>query len=76
MSETSVLTRSLKWSKERVKDYDMFAKPVSLTYKGKDKFTTLFGGFVSLVIISAMILFASQRFLAMIQRSEPNNSYN
>ena len=37
---------------------DMFAVPVSLTYKGKTQFNTLCGGCFSLVIILTFVTYA------------------
>ena len=38
---------------------DLFAVPVSLTYKGERQFTTLLGGFFSLVIILSFLVFTA-----------------
>ena len=42
----------------KVRDQDLFAVPVSLTYKGKTKFNTLCGGCFSLVLILAFFTYA------------------
>ena len=41
-----------------VRNLDLFAVPVSLTYKGKTRFSTLCGGSISLVIILAFATYA------------------
>ena len=43
---------------KKVRDLDMFAVPVSLTYQGKTKFGTLCGGFFSLFIILTFLAYA------------------
>ncbi len=37
--------------KESLIRLDIYGKPVQLTYKGKEKFQTLFGGLISLLIM-------------------------
>lgn len=44
--------------KSTVRNLDLFAVPVSLTYKGKTKFNTLCGGFFSLLIILVFVAYA------------------
>lgn len=42
-----------------LKTIDIFAKPVQLTFKGKEKFSSKFGGFLSIAVIVLIIsLFA------------------
>ena len=41
-----------------VRNIDLFAVPVSLTYKGKKKFSTPCGGFFSLLIILAFLIYS------------------
>ena len=41
-----------------VRNLDLFAVPVSLTYKGKTQFNTLCGGCFSLVIILMFVTYA------------------
>lgn len=33
-----------------IKGFDIFAKPIQLTYKGKEKFKSFFGGFLSMLV--------------------------
>ena len=42
-----------------VRGLDLFAIPVSLTYKGKRFFDTLLGGFVSLILILVLSTYAT-----------------
>ena len=41
-----------------VRNLDLFAVPVSLTYKGRSKFSTLLGGCFSLIIILVFLVYA------------------
>ena len=41
-----------------VRNFDLFAVPVSLTYKGKTRFTTLCGGCFSLFLIVCFFTYA------------------
>ena len=41
-----------------VKNLDLFAKPIGLTYKGKSQYSTLCGGCFSLGIILTFIIYA------------------
>ena len=49
-----------------VRDLDLFAVPVSLTYKGKKRFSTLFGGCFSLVLILVFATYAALTLHKMI----------
>lgn len=40
---------------------DMFGKPVSLNYKGEEKFKTVLGGLLSILVVFIMIVFALDR---------------
>ena len=40
-------TKLKKW----VKEMDMYGKPVTMTYRGKETFKTTFGGIVSLILV-------------------------
>ena len=42
----------------KVRSLDLFAVPVSLTYKGKTRFSTLCGGFFSLIIILGFLAYS------------------
>ena len=42
-----------------VRELDMFAMPVSLTYKGKRQFSTLLGGFCSLFLILVFMAYSA-----------------
>ena len=42
--------KTLKWSKNRIKNRDIFRQTVSLTFKNKDSYTTILGGNLSWII--------------------------
>ena len=48
--------------KQGIKTFDVFAKPVSLTYKGQFSFTTAFGGVLSLLLITGFTIGFLVRF--------------
>ena len=54
----------------------MFSKPISLTSKGEESFSTLIGGIVSIAIIGLLMTFGTVKFMAMIYRSDSNTSFN
>ena len=56
-----------------VRDQDLFAVPVSLTYKGKTKFNTLCGGCFSLVIILAFFTYAVVTLINLLKNPVVNN---
>ena len=37
--------------RERIRKYDAMAIPVGVTYKGENKFNTLFGGLITLFLV-------------------------
>lgn len=45
--------------KNAIESIDLFAQPVTLTYRGKREFSTVLGGCLSLVIILAFTTYAS-----------------
>lgn len=56
-----------KWS--FVKNLDIYAKPITLTYRGKEKFRSKFGGFISLAILVFIVLIFAYRLRVMINRT-------
>mmetsp|Transcript_26240 Transcript_26240/g.23225 ORF Transcript_26240/g.23225 Transcript_26240/m.23225 type:complete len:138 (+) Transcript_26240:1-414(+) len=64
----------LSWSKSVVESSDMFSKPISLTYKRKSNFQTLYGGFVSLFIVFFMLSYGIRLSVQMFQRGATDKS--
>ena len=50
-----------------VRGLDFFAVPVSLTYKGKKKFSTMVGGICSLVLILGFVAYSAVTMHTMIE---------
>ena len=70
------MSRIYKWVKEYLKDNDMFSQPISLTYKKKSKFQTLYGGIVSSLILVFMVMYGTRLLLIMFSKGATNNSKN
>jgi hypothetical protein len=51
-----------------ITDFDIFAKPVELTYKGLDKFKTFFGGLISLLVLIFILAMAFYKASILINR--------
>jgi hypothetical protein len=47
---------------------DMFGEKINLTYKGRDKFTTLPGSVISLIIIVIVLAITGFKFIDLIYR--------
>ena len=45
-----------------IRDFDLFAVPVSLTYKGKKRFNTLLGGLCSLLLLISFLTYSALTF--------------
>lgn len=46
-----------------IRNFDGFARPVMFTYKGEDQFTTVFGGFATIITSLLLLLYATQQVL-------------
>ena len=44
-------------AKNLIKDWDIFSQKIMLTYNGKQSFATLLGGFISLIISIAILIY-------------------
>lgn len=53
-----------------IKNFDIYAKPITMTYKGKEKFRSKFGGFISLIILACIIFIFSYKLRDMVLRSK------
>jgi hypothetical protein len=53
-----------------LKNLDIYAKPISMTYKGNEKFRSKFGGLISLMILLVIIFIFSYKMSEMIRRSK------
>ena len=62
------------FSHTKVKECDLFSQNIQFTYKGKDKFTTYFGGIVSIFIMGLWFTYGVSLFIIMINRSDSSKS--
>jgi hypothetical protein len=53
-----------------LKTFDIYAKPITMTYRGKEKFRSTFGGVVSIMILGFIIAIFSYKLRDMINRSQ------
>jgi hypothetical protein len=44
-----------------LKNLDIYAKPITMTYKGNEKFRSKFGGFISLMILLFIVFIFSYK---------------
>ena len=73
----SAITKSVyNWAKNSVKSQDMYSRSISFTFENKDKYSTLWGGTVSIIIFIAALMFGYLKFYTMIMRSSTNTSIN
>ncbi|CAI2361053.1 unnamed protein product [Moneuplotes crassus] len=70
------MKKVLVWIRNSVKETDMFPQPISLTFKGKQNFKSLYGGIVSTLIIMALVAYGIQIFVKMVKREDTNKSKN
>lgn len=65
----SFYMRTFGWGLDRVRMRDMFQHSISLTFKGKRTFSTLFGGFASLIVLTFIIIFGIILTIKMFERT-------
>ena len=51
-----------------VKSMDLFAKPISLTYRGREAFKSTFGGVFTLLLLSLMVIVFLPKFKNMFNK--------
>lgn len=71
-----VLGKIIRAGKEAVHDFDMFGKSITFTYKGKEEFTTFFGGLISIAIRIVMFLYICLQLNILIMKKDTNTSTN
>ncbi|CAI2363116.1 unnamed protein product [Moneuplotes crassus] len=64
------------WTKAKVNSIDMFSKPVSLTYQGREKFTTFLGGILSVLLTIGFVSYGMQLSIQMLTRSATSKAKN
>jgi len=55
-----------------IKKFDMFGKPIGLTFLGEDTYKTIFGGWMSFVVGLLLLLFFSLRTLKLLGQLDPD----
>ena len=55
--------------KRFLKAFDIYAKPIQMAYKGKDKFRSTFGGVISVALLLFIISIFIYRLRDMVLRS-------
>ena len=49
--------------REKCLNFDMYGKPVSLTFQGREKFQTSFGATITVIVTILVVTFATSTFL-------------
>ncbi|CAI2359249.1 unnamed protein product [Moneuplotes crassus] len=62
--------------KTSVRKTDLFPQKVSLTFKGKESFQTLYGGIISLIILTILISYSARIFAIMFQKQQTQKTLN
>ena len=65
-----VLSKLTKWTRNRVTEADSYASTVQMTFNGNKKFTTFYGGVVSLMIKTVIIMYAVLLTIRIFRRSD------
>lgn len=53
-----------------LKNLDIYAKPITMTYKGKEKFRSKFGGFISMMILLFIVILFGYKLREMVNRTK------
>ena len=61
-------------TKERCLKFDLYGKPISLTFQGNDKFRTTFGATVTIIVTMLLLGFGTFRFQSFLRIEEGNTS--
>ena len=74
MGFRTIIDSIKSYSHSKVKDCDLFSQNIQLTYKGNDKFTTFFGGVVSIFIMALLFVYGISLFVIMFNREDSSKS--
>jgi len=55
---------------KKIKDQDMFGKPISLTLKGEDTFKTVCGGVASIFTVTVFLVFVYIKTVMLIFKTD------
>lgn len=53
-----------------MKSVDIYAKPITMTYQGNQKFKSTFGGIISMLLISLIVAMFGYKMSLMINRGQ------
>ena len=62
--------------KKWIRKLDMYGRPVTMTYKGKDKFRSILGGFTSMLILACILSFFLYKLRDLILRDQTSIKKN
>lgn len=65
-----VLKKFAQWTKNKVKSADSYATTVQMTFNGKRKFSTFYGGIISLIIKTIIIMYAILLTIRIFRKSD------
>ena len=67
MLEQKTKTSSKRW--KFLKSFDIYAKPITMTYRGKEKFRSTFGGLISFILLGFIISIFGYKLRDMVNRN-------
>ena len=62
--------KTLKWSKNRIKNRDIFRQTVSLTFKNNDSYSTIVGGLLTILIFIFLLIYGVILLVSMFKKSQ------
>jgi hypothetical protein len=66
----SFFERRVNQTSHFIKSFDLYGQPITLHYQGEDTFKTCPGGFISMIILLIILLYAVLKGKQMIKREE------
>lgn len=77
MAKTKTIgLKALGWTRDWVKNFDLFSIPITLTFKGEKQFNTFYGGFVSILIMGLMFGYMISLAVTVFTRADTTTSVN
>ena len=68
------LNTPFRYISESIKDFDVYGKTITFTYKGKDQYKTFIGGVISIIMLIIALLYGVNLFIIMIGRDNTNTT--
>ena len=72
----TLMTKAMRWTKDKITSRDLFGIPVSLTYDGEGEFKTGIGGFVSVIVTLILLAYSIQLFKVLVMRESATVTKN